>query len=154
MRFVVATGPATISGHGPERLPWEYSPCSCLSSSSCGPVSGSFIHKPPAFRIAPSQPSANTQWTPAGRELFAAVQCPDHIERLAQYGVRWTDGVLEPKFPRSGWQDAENYLAVYMGDAVEFQNAFGAWQRHRYSCVVNVRTEQVVDVAALPSRLQ
>ena len=85
------------------------------------------------------QPSANNQWTPAGRELFAAVQCPDHIERLSQYGVRWTDGLLEPKFPRSGWQDADNYLAVYMGDAIEFQNGFGAWERHRYSCVVDVK---------------
>ena len=103
---------------------------------------------------AAPRPSANNQWTPAGRELFAAVQCPDHIERLAQYGVRWTDGILEPKFPRAGWQDAENYLAVYMGDAVEFQNGFGAWQRHRYSCVVNVKTEQVIDVAALPGRIQ
>ena len=102
---------------------------------------------------AAPRPSQN-QWTPASRELFAAVQCPDHIERLAQYGVRWTDGMLEPKFPRSGWSDEANYLAVYMGDAIEFQNGFGAWERHRYSCVVDVKNEQVIDVAALPGRLE
>ena len=113
------------------------------------------VNNPDGTRsAAPPRPPQDNQWTPASRELFAAVQCPDHIERLAQYGARWTDGMLEPKFPRSGWQDAANYLAVYMGDAIEFQNGFGAWQRYRYSCVVDVKNEQVIDVAAVPGRLQ
>lgn len=42
------------------------------------------------------------------------LNCPDHVERLAAYGFRWIDGILDPKFSRSGWRDEPNYLAVYL----------------------------------------
>ena len=71
----------------------------------------------------------------------------------ANYGVRWVDGWLEPKLSRHGWRDEEAGIAVYMGDRVEFQNAFGAWQPHIYACFVDVRRSAVVNVTARPGRL-
>ena len=91
--------------------------------------------------------------TPAGGEIFAAVTCPAQIERLARYGVRWVDGILKPKISRFGWKNQEEWIATYVGDRVEFQNGFGAWQPHVYECDVNVRSRAVVAVRANPGRL-
>ena len=93
------------------------------------------------------------QQTPKGHEMFALLMCPDEVEKLANYGVRWVDGWLEPKLSRHGWRDEEAGIAVYMGDRVEFQNAFGAWQPHIYACFVDVRRSAVVNVTERPGRL-
>ncbi len=69
------------------------------------------------------------------------------------YGSRWTDGFLEPKLSRSIWSDRENGIATYIGDKIEFQNGFGAWQPHVYSCDVDLGLKVVVDVSAAPGRL-
>lgn len=80
--------------------------------------------------------------------------CPPAVERLARYSVRWTDSFAEPKIKRYGWKDRTEWLALYdVGDAVEFQNAFGAWVPHTFECDVDVRAERVVDVRAAPGRL-
>lgn len=92
-------------------------------------------------------------WTPQGREPFAMLNCPEHVERLAAYDFRWVDGILDPKFSRLGWRDEPSYLAVYLGDQIEFQNPQGGWVRHSYSCIVDVRAERVVEATAIPGRL-
>ena len=94
------------------------------------------------------------QQTPAQRgEVAALVRCPGHVERLAQYTHRWTDGFLEPKFSHSRPTGNPN-VVTYLGDRIEFQNGFGAWQPHVYECDLNVVTEQVVAVRARPGRLR
>lgn len=94
------------------------------------------------------------QQTPAQRgEIAALVRCPEHVERLAQYTHRWTDGFLEPKFSHSRPTGSPN-VVTYLGDRIEFQNGFGAWQPHVYECDLNVVTEQVVAVRARPGRLR
>ena len=94
------------------------------------------------------------QQTPAQRgEVAALVRCPARVERLAQYTHRWTDGFLEPKFSHSRPTGNRN-VVTYLGDRIEFQNGFGAWQPHIYECDLNVVTEQVVAVRARPGRLR
>ena len=94
------------------------------------------------------------QQTPAQRgEVAALVRCPERVERLAQYTHRWTDGFLEPKFSRSRPTGNRN-VVTYLGDRIEFQNGFGAWQPHVYECDLNVVTRQVVAVRARPGRLR
>lgn len=86
-------------------------------------------------------------------EVAALVRCPRRVERLAQYTHRWTDGFLEPKFSHSRSTGNRN-VVTYLGDRLEFQNGFGAWQPHIYECDLNVVTEQVVAVRARPGRLR
>ena len=85
----------------------------------------------------------------------AELECADQIERLANYSFRWATGwFLGGRFPRYRWEDDDRRVATVFGDAIEFQNAFGAWQRHRYSCRVDgsVDPPRVLNVSAEPGR--
>ena len=107
-----------------------------------------------AAREAEQAERDTEQQTPAQRgEVAALVRCPRRVERLAQYTHRWTDGFLEPKFNHSRSTGNRN-VVTYLGDRIEFQNGFGAWQPHIYECDLNVVTEQVVAVRARPGRLR
>ena len=99
-----------------------------------------------------SAPTSDVRSEPSGA---AQVECAERIERLANYSFRWTTGwFLGGRFPRYRWEDDERRVATVFGDAVEFQNAFGAWQRHRYSCRVDgsVDPPRVLNVSAEPGR--
>lgn len=87
--------------------------------------------------------------------LRAGIWCEDDIERLAQYGVRWTDGFMEPKFARYRWENDEQTIAYTIGDEVEFQNGFGAWQRHWYACEIDFSTDPptIIEVVAFPGSM-
>ena len=97
-------------------------------------------------------PKATQQKLAERAGLAARIECPEYIERLARYTVRWTDGFLESKFSHSRRTKTPNVI-TYIGDHIEFQNGFGAWQPHIYECDLNVETKQVVDVRARPGRL-
>lgn len=83
--------------------------------------------------------------------------CIDPIERLARFGARWTTD--PPSFPFFEWLGARpgftERRAIVRGDSIEFQNGFGAWMRHRYSCTIDVSVNppRVLDVSADPGRL-
>lgn len=83
----------------------------------------------------------------------AGVYCKDHVERLAKYSARWTDGTFETKFSRFRWLDQSKGTLTYIGDKIEFQNGFGAHQAHIYECDYNPETNVVSDVRARPGRL-
>lgn len=79
--------------------------------------------------------------------------CVAAVEKLANYTSRWVDGTLEMKFPRFRFGSKENKTVIYTGDAIEFQNGFGAFQRHVYFCEYNPLTGTVVKAIANPGRL-
>ncbi|MDP2747970.1 hypothetical protein [Pseudomonas sp.] len=85
--------------------------------------------------------------------ISAGVYCDDPIESLAKFSVRWTDGMLEPKFSHFRWLNQEQGTVTFIGDKIEFQNGFGAYQGHIYECDLNPATNQVLDVRARPGRL-
>jgi len=77
----------------------------------------------------------------------ATVACRAAIERRAQYDVRWEDGLLgEETFTRAGWADATKTSLTFAGDAVSFQNGFGAFARVSYFCTVDRLSKAVVDL--------
>lgn len=82
----------------------------------------------------------------------ATIACKDAVERLGEFSARWTDGVLEPKFPRVVWADQEAGTLAFGGDAIEFQNAFGAWRPHKYVCKFDPATRTVLGAGAEPGR--
>lgn len=87
------------------------------------------------------------------RNIAAAVRCKDPVERLAKYTARWTDRTFEPKFSHFRWFKESEGIIIYIGDKIEFQNGFGAWQAHVYECDYDPKSEQVLDVRARPGRL-
>lgn len=84
--------------------------------------------------------------------LDAHAECQDRIERLAKYQVEWLTGWTVPMFSETRW-NAEKRHFIYRGDAVQFQNGFGAWQRQNYICTFDPATMEVVSVGAIPGRL-
>jgi hypothetical protein len=85
--------------------------------------------------------------------VSASVTCDDFVERLGQYSSRWTDGMLEQKFSHYRWADKDAGVVTYIGDKIDFQNGFGAFQPHVYECDYSTVAEAVVDVRAQPGRL-
>lgn len=85
--------------------------------------------------------------------ISAAVYCEKDIERLAKYSFKWTDGFLEPKFSRFMWHDKDAGTVTYIGDKIEYQNGFGAFQNHIYQCDFDPVNELVLEVKANPGRL-
>lgn len=82
----------------------------------------------------------------------ASAYCKSHIERLSRYDFEWTDGWLELKFSRF-LQSKTPGAFIYLGDKIKFQNGYGAWQWHTYSCEYSPETKSVIEVMAAPGRL-
>lgn len=88
------------------------------------------------------------------KHLFsAAILCEHDIEKMAKYSHKWTDGILEPKFNRFRWTDAEKKNITYIGDTIQFQNGFGAWQNHIYECDISPSTLTLIAVRVGPGSL-
>ncbi|WP_299132689.1 hypothetical protein [uncultured Amaricoccus sp.] len=109
------------------------------------------IRRPPGFAEATCRADLSC-W---GEEHARAAreQCPGEIERLAKYSARWTDGWLGVKFSHYRWSDKAAGVIAYLGDEIEFQNGFGAFQRHVYTCVYDPDADSVLEVQARPGRL-
>lgn len=83
----------------------------------------------------------------------ASAYCKSPIERLAKYSSKWTDGTFEMKFSRYRWIDESEGTLTYIGDKIQFQNGFGAFQNHIYQCDFDPATERPIDVRASPGTL-
>lgn len=79
--------------------------------------------------------------------VFAVGPCRRAVEKMAQHSAKWTDTVSQSKFSRSAWRDEAEGVIVYMGDRVQFQNGFGAYQNHAYTCVWDSKKQEVIEVA-------
>ena len=84
--------------------------------------------------------------------IFAGIYCAEQVEARARFGVQWTNGFLEQKFPVGQWQKetASEKIVLYMGDKVEFQNRYGTWEGHLYECLVDVKNEKILSVTVAP----
>lgn len=85
--------------------------------------------------------------------LAATLDCRPLVERLARLDFQWTDGILEPKFAKFAWGNKAKGTLIYFGDAIQFQNGFGNWIRHSYSCEYDPTTKDVINVDAREGRL-
>jgi hypothetical protein len=85
--------------------------------------------------------------------IRATVYCKRDIEKLSSYNSRWTDGFFETKFSKVRWLDIKKGVISYMGDKIEFQNVFGAYQNYIYECDFDTTSQKVLDTRAYPGRL-
>ena len=86
--------------------------------------------------------------------MTAGFRCEEPVERLAKWSHKWIDGVLEPKFGSFRWKDKDRGTLTYLGDRIQFQNGFGAWQDYVYECDYDPTAEVVLDVRAHPGHLR
>jgi hypothetical protein len=90
----------------------------------------------------------------AGRSrAFAERVCPDRIESYSQYQFKWINGFFSSKFSDYKWGDEKSGSVILMGDALQFQNGFGAWQNIVYACEVNIDTSSIGVVEVVAGRL-
>ncbi|MBD9483884.1 zinc ribbon domain-containing protein [Pseudomonas sp. PDM14] len=85
--------------------------------------------------------------------VSASVYCKDHVEKLGKFSARWTDGTFETKFSHFRWANEAQGIVTFIGDKIEFQNGFGAFQKHIYECDFNPTTNAILDVRARPGQL-
>jgi hypothetical protein len=85
--------------------------------------------------------------------VSAAVYCKDSVAKLGKYSSRWTDSTFESKFSRFRWLNKDAGTITYIGDKIEFQNGFGAFQKHIYECDFNPEQKLVLSVRARPGQL-
>lgn len=85
--------------------------------------------------------------------IDASVRCDDVVERYAKYAHQWTNGFVEPKFSHYRWKDEGAGVVTYIGDKVQFQNGFGAWQNHIYECDFSPSISMVLDVRVTAGKL-
>lgn len=85
--------------------------------------------------------------------IAAGVYCQEHVTKLAKFTSRWTDGTFESKFSHMRWLDQTQGTVTFLGDKIEFQNGFGAFQKHIYECDYDPSTKQVLAVRARPGQL-
>lgn len=83
----------------------------------------------------------------------ALLRCPKHIEKLAKYDFKWTDGVFDVKFSHYRWKDKANGVITFIGDKIKLQNGFGAWQNYVYECDFDPLSKSVIDVRTEPGRI-
>ena len=84
-------------------------------------------------------------------DAWAERRCSKAVEALAKYSHRWTG---DTKYPRMRWGDKARGRFVLVGDGIEFQNGFGAWQRSIYQCEYDPALEKVTNVVAEAGRLK
>lgn len=83
----------------------------------------------------------------------AVAACPAHIEQRSEFTVRWTDGPGNPKFSRFNWSDEPGGGITYIGDRIEFQNAFGAYKPMRYLCDMSTDGKKALSARVYEGRL-
>lgn len=87
------------------------------------------------------------------QSIGGGIRCKNPVEKLAKFSSRWTDGTFETKFSHFRWLDQNKGTLTLIGDKIEFQNGFGAFQKHIYECDYDPINEQVLSVRARPGVL-
>lgn len=110
---------------------------------------------PQAKATQPSDAECSKTLECWGERHFAAatVRCQSAVERLAKFSFKWTDGFLEPKFSHYRWKSQKTGVVTYIGDKIQFQNGFGAWQNSMYECDFDTYSGRVLDARAGAGRL-
>jgi hypothetical protein len=78
--------------------------------------------------------------------------CAPQIEAWAKYDYAWDTSTAEARFTRAILHNNGKQVS-YLGDAIKFQNGFGAWVRHSYSCNFDVASKSVVKLVVNEGRL-
>ncbi len=79
-------------------------------------------------------------------EIYGVSKCKLAIEGRAKFQARWVDGTARPFAKHYAWGNEFRHVMRLYGDAVQFQNEYGAWQPQTYWCDYKPSTKEVVGV--------
>lgn len=85
--------------------------------------------------------------------IDAVVACKRPIQNLSKYQFEWLDGWSVPMFSKYRVSRDDGVVIMYFGDALKFQNGFGAWSNILYMCQYDTASGAVVDYMAEDGRL-
>lgn len=80
--------------------------------------------------------------------------CQKAVEGLAKFSSKWTDGTLEMKFDHMRWADKSKGVIIYVGDKIQYQNGFGAYQNSIYECTFDTSSKTVLGATARAGHLE
>lgn len=109
--------------------------------------------KPEKPKLSDTECIRDLQCWASRHSVAASIVCAPLVERLAKHSHKWTDGMLDSKFPRIKWKDKDSGVVTYIGDKIQFQNGFGAWTNYVYECDYSPKSETVVDVRSYAGRI-
>ena len=92
------------------------------------------------------------QCTMKEMNVEASVQCPRNIARLAKFDHKWTDSTFDLKFTHGRWKQKGKVITM-IGDKLQMQNGFGAWQNMVYECDMDIIGKQALEVRVQAGRL-
>jgi len=75
------------------------------------------------------------------------------IEKAAKFDHRWTDSLLEKKITHYKWHNKPKGQIVFMGDRLQFQNAYGAWQNMKYAIIYDPTAQTILGIDVKPGRM-
>lgn len=94
---------------------------------------------------------ADIKCTGERNAIFASFACQREMEAQAKYAARWPDD--HPSWFYNEWRDAEKSAIVYLGDRLQLQNGFGAWENYIYSCTYDPDSDHVIEVFLAAGRI-
>lgn len=113
---------------------------------SCGDTEEEEAEKAAKSQQAEAECKKNLACWTDRHSVKASVACEIQIEKLAKYSYKWTNGRFEPRFSRYSWADKNAGTYISYGDLIQFQNGFGALERHSYGCIYDPAADKVLDV--------
>jgi len=84
-----------------------------------------------------------------GAKIFtveARAACIDGLERMAIYRHKWTDNWHEDRIIGYKWKDESKTIMQGIGNKLEIENGFGAWQQVAYACEVNAADSRLINI--------
>lgn len=109
--------------------------------------------KPEAPKISDAECMKDIQCWYERIKSDALWPCTQEIERTPSFSFRWTDKFLDPKFSKVRWVDQSTGKIALIGDKIEVQNQFGAYQGFIYECEFDPSTKSVLSANLIPGRL-
>lgn len=120
----------------------------CVSSPTTTPAAAP--RPPPPPRLSDAECLKDLRCWADRHAINASVRCTRAIAAELRFDHEWTDGTMNPRFPRMGWKDPAKGHITYFGDNLRVQNAFGAMQKAEYACVYDPATDTALQVAIAP----
>jgi hypothetical protein len=84
----------------------------------------------------------DARWMASNYQARISLICAPEVEKLAKYDFEWTGGWTAQNFPNYVGKVKKPYVLTITGDAIKFQNGFGAFRKTTYYCDYNLKTDE------------
>ncbi|WP_213881199.1 hypothetical protein [Pseudomonas sp. dw_358] len=86
-------------------------------------------------------------------EPDASYPCKKAIEKSTEFAFRWTGGLVDIGFQQIRWLDQSSGKITFIGDTIEVQNMYGAYEPRTYECDYDPATKSVIKTTLYHGRI-